>query len=74
MEVRWSPEAADDLARIVEHIRDSPDVARKVAATVIDAVGGLSLFPKRGRPGRIEGTQRACYCSSALDRRVSRSR
>jgi plasmid stabilization system protein ParE len=30
MEVRWSPEAADDLERIVRHIqRDSPEVARK---------------------------------------------
>jgi toxin ParE1/3/4 len=58
MEVRWSPEAADDLAGIVQYIqRDSADVARKVAAIVIDAVGGLSLFSNRGRMGRIEGTR-----------------
>lgn len=58
MEVRWSPEAADDLERIVRHIqRHSPEVARKVAAIIIDAVGGLSRFPKRGRTGRIEGTR-----------------
>ena len=57
MEVRWSPEAADDLEQIVRYIqRDNPEVARKVAAIIIDAVGGLSMFPKRGRLGRIEGT------------------
>jgi toxin ParE1/3/4 len=58
MEMRWSPEAADDLERIVRYIqRDSPEVARKVAAIVINAVGSLSTFPKRGRMGRIEGTR-----------------
>lgn len=58
MEVRWSPEAADDLERIVRHIqRDSLEVARKVAAIIIDSVGGLSMFPKRGRMGRIAGTR-----------------
>jgi plasmid stabilization system protein ParE len=36
MDVRWSPEAADDLDRIVRYIqRDSPEVARKVAAIVL---------------------------------------
>jgi toxin ParE1/3/4 len=58
MEVRWSPEAADDLEGIVRYIQhDSPEVARKVAAIIIDAVGDLSTFPKRGRTGRIEGTR-----------------
>lgn len=58
MQVRWSPEAADDLERIVLHIqRDGPEVARKVAAIIIDAAGSLSTFPKRGRMGRIEGTR-----------------
>lgn len=50
MEVRWSPEAADDLERIVLHIqRDGPEVARNVAAMIIDATGSLSMFPNRGR-------------------------
>jgi len=35
----------------------SPEVARKVAAIIIDAAGGLSTFPERGRTGRIEGTR-----------------
>jgi toxin ParE1/3/4 len=58
MEVRWSLEAADDLEGIVRYIRrDNPEVARKVATIVIDAVGDLSTFPKRGQTGRIEGTR-----------------
>jgi toxin ParE1/3/4 len=62
MEVRWSPEAADDLEQIVRHVqRDSPEVARKLAAIMIDAVGGLSMFPKRGRMGRIEDTRELVF-------------
>jgi len=58
MEVRWSPEAADDLERIVQYIQgDSPEVALKVAASIIDAVGELNTFSKRSRVGRIEGTR-----------------
>jgi toxin ParE1/3/4 len=58
MEPRWSPEAADDLEQIVRHIQhNSPEVARKVGALIVDAVAGLSMFPKRGRLGRIEGTR-----------------
>jgi toxin ParE1/3/4 len=58
MEVRWSPEAADDLERIVRYIqRDNLEVARKVASMIVDAVGALSTFPERGRAGRIGGTR-----------------
>ena len=64
MEVRWSPEAADDLERIVRYIqRDNPDVARKVAAVIVDAVGALSTFPERGRAGRIAGTRELVVAS-----------
>lgn len=58
MEVRWSLEAADDLEQIVRYIqRDNPEVARKVARIIVDAVGALSTFPERGRAGRISGTR-----------------
>jgi addiction module RelE/StbE family toxin len=64
MEVRWSPEAADDLERIVRYIqRDDPEVARKVALIVIEAIGALSTFPKRGRTGRIAGTRELVVAS-----------
>ena len=57
--IRWSPQAADDLTRIVDFIRqDSTEAARRVAATEIyHRAGGLEGFPNRGRPGRVEGTR-----------------
>ena len=60
MEVRWSPEAADDLERICERIeRDSPASARRVARTIYDGCAKLQYFPRAGRnslrmPGRRE--------------------
>ena len=58
MEVRWSPEAADDLEQITRYIQaDDSKIATKVAAAIIDAVGALSTFANRGRIGRIEGTR-----------------
>jgi len=56
--VRWSPEAADDLERIVRYIRrDSTEVARKIATMIVEAVDALSMFSERGRAGRIAGTR-----------------
>ncbi len=64
MEVRWSPEAADDLERIVQYIqRDNPEIARKVAVIIINAVGALSTFSERGRTGRIAGTRELVVAS-----------
>ena len=56
--MRWSPEAADDLERIVRHIQgDNPTAARGVAKRIYDPAGSLSLSPGRGRMGRIRGTR-----------------
>ena len=64
MEVRWSPEAADDLERIVRYIQgDSLETARRVATIIVDAVGTLSEFPERGRMGRIAGTRELVVAS-----------
>lgn len=58
MLVRWSPEAADDLAHIVMRIRqDSPAAAQRVAKSIYQRVGALKAFPYRGRVGRVEGTR-----------------
>ena len=58
MEVRWSPEAADDLEAIVRHIqRENPEAARTVAKTIYEAIGALSTFPNRGRIGRVHATR-----------------
>ena len=58
MEVRWSPRAAEELSRIVEHVRiDSLETARQIAETVYQRAGALREFPYRGRTGRVQGTR-----------------
>jgi toxin ParE1/3/4 len=58
MEVRWSPEAADDLAAIVAYIReDDPAAAQRTAKEIYERAGGLTTFPYRGRQGRVRGTR-----------------
>ena len=58
MVIRWSPEAADDLERIVHRIRqDNPAAARRLADTIYRRCSELGLFPNRGRSGCIAGTR-----------------
>lgn len=58
MEVRWSPEAADDLEWIVVRVRqDRPQAARRIADTIYQRCADLQLFPNRGRQGRVAGTR-----------------
>ena len=52
MEVRWSPEAADDLERIGRRIlRDKPLAARNIVLTLYRGISDLRSFPNRGRSG-----------------------
>jgi len=56
MQVRWSPEAAEDLERIVEYIyRENPSAGQRVAQLIYERAGALKTLPYRGRPGRIKG-------------------
>jgi toxin ParE1/3/4 len=49
-EVRWTPQAADDLEAITNFIAaDSPQYARLFAMDVLVAVERLADFPKSGR-------------------------
>jgi toxin ParE1/3/4 len=58
MLIRWSPEAADDLERIVDRIKqDNPTAGRRVAQAIYRRCSDLELFPNRGRLGRIAGTR-----------------
>lgn len=48
-EVRWSPNAADDLESIVEHIAtDSAQNARVFAIAILEKIEGLATFPRSG--------------------------
>jgi plasmid stabilization system protein ParE len=72
MEVRWSPEAADDLERIIAHVRrDNPLAARRIADIIYQRCGDLRMFPNRGRQGRVEGTRELVLAPASVYRRVS---
>ena len=62
MRVRWTSDAANDLARIVERIReDNPTAAQRVARTIYRAVAELRKFPRLGRPGLVESTRELVF-------------
>jgi toxin ParE1/3/4 len=62
MRVRWTTNAADDLARIVERIReDKPSAAQHVAKTIFTTVAALRTFPNRGRLGLAPNTRELVF-------------
>jgi plasmid stabilization system protein ParE len=64
MQVRWSPEAAEDLERIGRLIqRDKPMAAKNTVLILYRGIADLGTFPNRGRSGRIEGTRELIFPS-----------
>jgi addiction module RelE/StbE family toxin len=62
MRVCWTTDAADDLARIVEYIReDNPSAAQRIARTIYEAVASLRTLPERGRIGRAPNTRELVF-------------
>ncbi len=60
--VRWTANAANDLASIVNYIRkDNPDAATRVAKTIFDGVSELRTFPRRGRIGMVDNTRELVF-------------
>ena len=58
MQIRWSPEAVQDLERIGQRIeRDNPRAAREVVLKIYRGIVDLKTFPGRGRAGKVEGTR-----------------
>jgi len=56
--VTWRPVAFADLGRIIRHIADeNPIAARQIGRELLLAGDSLTVFPRRGRPGRIQGTR-----------------
>jgi plasmid stabilization system protein ParE len=50
-EVKWLPEALDDLERLFEFLREhSPDAAARAAQTILDGADLLVTSPRLGRP------------------------
>ena len=58
MKVRWTDPAQTDLFEILDYIaRDDPGAAERVERRLVNAVASLAQQPRRGRPGRVEGTR-----------------
>jgi len=58
MRIRWTPAAADDLQQIHDYLSEhEPHLARSTVIAVRDAIYSLRRFPRRGRPGAVEGTR-----------------
>lgn len=57
MIIRWTRRAEADLFDQCDHIaKDDPNLAARIAE-IFATVEGLSEFPYRGRPGRVDGTR-----------------
>ena len=58
MTVMWREDARDDISRITTYIAtENPVVARQLARELFLAGESLSIFPRRGRIGRVPGTR-----------------
>ena len=58
MQVAWTPEALDDLDRVVAYVETAnPWAASRLAVQLIAAADSLERLPRRGRPG-VELTTR----------------
>ncbi len=57
MRVRWSFAAKRDLVELHDFHTDEPQLARRAARAIIDAVRLLRASPGLGRPGRFPGTR-----------------
>ena len=56
--VTWREAALNDLARIVQHIfEENPIAARQIGRELLLAGDSLTMFPRRGHLGRIQGTR-----------------
>jgi len=57
-EVRWSKRALRNLSEIHAYIADeNPAAADRQIARFFRSAEGLLTFPRKGRPGRTEGTR-----------------
>ena len=65
-QIRWSPEAAEDIEEIAAYIhKDSPLYAQKVVEELITASRRLTQFPLRGRKvPELTSTHRECFVYS----------
>ena len=57
-EIIWKAPAVADLMAIVDYISDdNPNAALALIEDIQGKVAQLPVHPKRGRPGRVDGTR-----------------
>ena len=57
-EIIWKAPAVADLMAIVDYVSDdNPDAALALIEDIQGKVAQLPAHPKRGRPGRVDGTR-----------------
>jgi addiction module RelE/StbE family toxin len=58
MKIRWLRQALRNLDQEAAFIaRDDPQAARRIVASIREAVAKLRSYPAIGRPGRVTGTR-----------------
>ena len=58
MQLRWTEAAAADIERISDYlVTHTPERAERLLRELYEAPSALLQFPKRGRPGKKEGTR-----------------
>ena len=58
MQIRWTPNATDDLEQIADYLKKHhPGYAESTVRELNAAVQSRQAFPRLGRPGREDGTR-----------------
>lgn len=58
MKIQWTPLAQAQAGEIHRFISaDNASAADRQLDLVLESIAGLSLFPEKGRPGRVDGTR-----------------
>ena len=62
MRIRWTPAAAADLQNISDYLKEHhPHYRQPTMRKLYDTIRALKQWPRRGRPGREEGTREILF-------------
>jgi toxin ParE1/3/4 len=65
MIVRWTEQAARDLAEHYDYYRAlNPAAARQIRRSIMAGANRLRDYPRMGKPGRVEGTRELVIAGS----------
>ena len=62
MRIRWTPEAAENLAQIDHYLQlNRSALAQQTVQEIYDGIYSLQEMPYRGRPGRVAETRELVF-------------